>query len=156
MITSDKHPKYPDKTVYEVKAESRDPDEQAEVRMGKLFSVNGNQVHFTRGVGEVDLKLNDVPTDVKHPRSARIKSAVLGSKSQGAWVIIDGTTARLTAADVRSGLAEFETEAARHPGPSRGIRKVLVVIQSGLTLIEHDRDLGTGTSIYWTGHRLKM
>jgi Contact-dependent growth inhibition CdiA C-terminal domain len=100
MITSDKHPKYTDKTVYEVKAGSQDPDEQAEVRMAELFSGYGNLVHFTRGVGEADLKINNVPTDVKHPKSARIKSAILGSRSQGARVIIDGTTALLTEADV--------------------------------------------------------
>ncbi len=149
-ITSNRSPKDRSRTVYQVKKASSDPDDQAEVRMAELFFRAGNRVHFTDGVGKADLRINGILTDVKHIRGpGSIKSAITGGKKQGARVLIDGSSVRLSLNQATSGICEFEKVAQRHPGPLEGIKQVLIVL-GNFDLMLHDRGDTVGNrSISW-------
>jgi len=127
--------------------------------MAELFSKAGNRVHFTDGIGKADLKINDVLTDVKHVKNASsLKSAITRGKRQGPWVLVDGTSAKLTLIDAKAGIQEFEEEARRHPGPVATIARILIVL-GDLQLVVHDRaprgGAGSG-SVLWTGSILHV
>jgi hypothetical protein len=135
-------------TAYEVKKASLNADDQSEVRMGELVSKAGNRVHFTDGVGKADLRINGVLTDVKHlTRASSIKSAITRGRNQGQWVLLDGTTIQLTLQQATTGIAEFEAEAKRHPGPIAGITRILIVLGNS-QLAVHNR-IPTLAGISW-------
>lgn len=137
-ITSEMHPKYKDQTVYDVKKKSTDADELAEVRMAEYLVKNGHDVHFTQGVGETDLKVDGIHTDVKHLREAHPKnvlSAIQRGAKQGPQVLIDGTTVGLTKEQAEEGIKLFEEIAQKHPGPAAGMKKVMIVFSDGSVLV---------------------
>jgi len=151
-ITSAQSPRNPRITVYQEKKASLLPDDLAEVRVAELLDAHGNDIHFTDGIGKADLEINGTRCDVKHPRTAAIKSAITSGKQQGNWVLLDGTTARLTLAAVDAGIKEFERVAQQHPGPVAGIRRVIVVLASGKEIAIHDRAVAVPEKLLWRGH----
>ena len=155
MITSEIDPRHPSKTIYTVKATSALPDDQAEVRIAELLSATGNTVHFTKGVGEADLKVNNVLSDVKHLKSAdSIPSAISRGRKQGHWVLLDGTSAQLSLESAKQGLLDFKHHAEKHPGPLARVKKIMVFFGAGTQLLEYTRIPG-GADLKWPGkHRL--
>ncbi len=135
--------------MYEAKRASADPDIQAEVRMAERLRDSGYRVHFTAGGhGEADLRVNDIPTDVKHLSRAEagtLRNTIGRGASQGEQVVIDGTTVRLTRQTALEGIAQFEEQAGRHPGPVARLRVIIIVLGDGTMHVHHRGGAPIGT-----------
>jgi hypothetical protein len=156
-ITSDLDPRRTGKTVYEIKLNSTNPDDQAEVRIAQLLDTAGNVVHFTTGVGMADLLVNRVLTDVKHLASGEatnIRNTIQRGRNQGRWIILDGTTAAVSRAQALEGIRSFKEITAKHPGPSSQIEKVFIVLAVGSELVEFSRSTSL-SELRWLGIRTK-
>ena len=149
QLTSEPDPRDPSRTVYEAKRASADPDIQAEVRMAERLRDSGYRVHFTAGGhGEADLRVNDIPTDVKHLSRAEagtLRNTIGRGASQGEQVVIDGTTVRLTRQTALEGIAQFEEQAGRHPGPVARLRVIIIVLGDGTMHVHHRGGAPIGT-----------
>ena len=126
------------KTVYEIKKMSKDPSDQAEVRVAERFAEDGHDVHFNDDDRHGDLKVDGVATDVKHlEKTNSIVSAVQRGLKQGEQVILDGTTVKLTPEDTYAEIRELEAEIAKHPGKFRNLKTIFIVEGDGTIYIYH-------------------
>jgi len=126
------------KSVYEVKKESKDPSDQAEVRIAERFAQDGHKIHFNADDRHGDLTVDGVATDVKHlTKNNSIPSAIQRGLTQGEQVILDGTTVNLTKQDTAAGIRELETEIAKHPGKFRNLRTIYIMEGDGTIYIYH-------------------
>jgi hypothetical protein len=125
-------------TVEEVKKNSKDPDDQSEVRMANLFAREGHDVRYNAEDNRGDLTIDGTDMDVKHlSKPDGMVSAINRGRGQGQAVILDGTTVKLTQEQADAGLAAFEREAAKRPQKYSGIKTIYVVKGDGAMLVHH-------------------
>jgi hypothetical protein len=124
-------------TMYEYKMRSSDADDQAEARMADRLSAEGHDVHFRAADKGGDLIVDGVLTDVKHPRTQNIETAMGAAAQQGAnQVVIDGARAGLTDENAHAAIQKFETNAQEHP-KLRNLETAFIVLKDGSIYIYH-------------------
>ncbi|MDO9164088.1 MAG: DUF4157 domain-containing protein [Methylococcaceae bacterium] len=132
-------------TMYEFKQTSNNADDRAEARMAARLAAEGYDVHFRANDKGGDLVVGGVPTDVKNSRG-NITTQMISAAQQGAdQVIIDGSTTRLTNAQVRAGIDQYEAMAGqlavgeprpRHP-KLRDLKTAFIVLGDGTIYVYH-------------------
>ena len=108
--------------------------------MANLLAKEGHHVRYNADDTKGDLTVDDRGMDVKHlHKTDGMVSAINNGRGQGEAVILDGTTVKLTQEQAEAGLAEFEHQAAKHPGKYTGLKTIYVVKGDG-TMVVHHRD----------------